>query len=170
MKVIFTDYDTVKIGTEDEMTTKKFFKVFEYLIKNGEVTNCNYNSKNEEFSYLYDNKEYTIKITNKSINKLRNLLSLTKLEQNEDTKRKDARIRENVKAELLRKARKGEIVSEEAKQLYIKELKSEIKLSNIFKGFELQDFACDLFNLDVTDTEDWSGAISIVLIDRKSVV
>lgn len=163
MDVIFTDYDTVKIGTEEEITTKKFFKEFEYLIKNGEITNCNYNPENEEFSYLYDNRRYIVKITNKSIHKFRNLLSLMQLEQNESIKRKNERITENEKQELLRKARNGEIVSNEAKTLYIKELKSEIKLSNVFKKLKLEDIAKRYFKLDLTDTEEWREAITTIL-------
>ena len=164
MKVIFTDYDTVKIGTEEEVTTKKFFKEFEYLIKNGEITNCNYNPENEEFSFSHDNEIYTIKITNKSLAKLRTLLSLMKLEQNKSNKKQTTAIIKNENEKLLKLARNGEIVSEKAKELYLKELKSAIKLSNMFKGFKLQDFAWNLFNLDVSNTKKWAEPITVVLL------
>ena len=159
MKVIFTDYDTVKIGTDKEITTKKFFKYFAEAIEYGNITNCNYTPENEEFSFIYDNEKYIIKITNKSIDKLRKLLSLMKIEQNKSSKNKK-NITKNENEELLKLARNGEIVSEKAKQLYLKELKSEIKLSYIFKNIKLQNFAYNLFNLDA---KKWAEVLTAML-------
>ena len=155
MKVIFTDYDTVKIGTDKEITTKKFFKYFAEAIEYGKITSCNYNPEKEEFSFRHDNEVYTIKITNKSLDKLRILLSLMKIEQNKSNKKQNTSITKN--EELLRLARNGEIVSEKAKELYLKELKSAIKLSNIFKNIKLQNFARNLLK------ESCEAVITIIL-------
>ena len=163
MNIIFTDYDTVKIGNDREITAQKFFEYFAKAIEYDKITNCNYTPESEEFSFIYDNEKYIVKITKKSLDKLRKLLSLMKIEQNKSNKRQKADITKNENEELLKLARNGEIVSEKAKQLYLKELKSEIKLSDIFKEIELQDIAYDFFNLDASDTEDLAEVISPIL-------
>ena len=163
MNIIFTDYDTVKIGNDREITTQKFFEYFAKAIEYDKITNCNYTPKSEEFSFIYDNEKYIVKITKKSLDKLRKLLSLMKIEQNKSNKRQKADITKNENEELLKLARNGEIVSETAKELYLKELKSEIKLSDIFKEIELQDIAYDFFHLDASDTKKWAEVISPIL-------
>lgn len=145
MRAIFTDYDTVKMDNNEEMTTKDFFNFFEKSIKSGKITCCRYDSKKEEFSYTYCGDKYFIKISDKNTHNLRILLTLMELENNESVKRKSQHLEEIEREELLKQARDGVIKNEEAKQLYLKELKKELK--DLFK---ISNNLYDIWNFDVT--------------------
>ena len=68
-------------------------------------------------------EKYFIKISNKNTHNLRILLTLMELENKESAKRKSEHLEEIEKEVLLKQARNGVIQNEEARQLYLNELK-----------------------------------------------
>lgn len=139
MKAIFTDYDTVKMDGRDEMTTKDFFDLLEKEIKNGKISGCNYDAVNEVFSFNYYDHKFEIKDFNQDIHNLKVLLVLMEFE---NTKIKRERRKEEEEKSLLEEARKGNIKNIDAKNLYLSELKNEVKLFNLIKNnIKLDDYS-----------------------------
>lgn len=140
-KIKITDCDTVIFPGMKEMTMEKFFDFFEKMIKNYEITNCEFVVDKNTVNFKYDGNQYEINLKNTSSGMGVILLNLVKLES---TLRKEKEYKEVIEKRrelLLKDARSGNIYSEEAKQLYVSELKKEVSFKGIFKG--LKDFKYD---------------------------
>ena len=140
MKVIsgkFTDFDIIYFDDGNKMIVSDYFNLLENGIKNNKITNCSYDVESEIFKYRYNNSEYRIKVKNNS-RKLRILLGLMQLENSQKLANENKKLEEKRKEKLLNDARNGIIESEEAKQLYLKELKSN-KIKKIFNLFDLSE-------------------------------
>ena len=151
----FTDYGTVIMTTggyyqsQEEISPKKFFKALEKQIKNGNIENYKYDSINEEFSFedSMKNITYTIKASNCTNVYLKKLFDYQeKAKIMELQKEKDQKVNKN-KKELIELAKKGEIKSEYAKEVYIKELKKELSPKTILNELDINNMAPDFDDL-----------------------
>ena len=126
INVKFTDSDTV-LFDDKRMITSDYFNFLNTNINDGKVTNFNYDATTQTFSYQYDCDTYRIKIDKYSPLKLKTLFSLMFLEKNMHMVIETKQEEEARKRNLIEKARNGDIVSEEAKKLYVEELKKQRK-------------------------------------------
>ena len=134
----FTDYDTIYFDDGTKMIVSDYFNFFENNVKTNKITNCSYDAESEIFKYCYNNSEYRIKVKNNS-RKLRILLGLMQLENSQKLDKENKELEEKRKEKLLNDARNGKIETEEAKQLYLKELKGK-KRKLLIKMFDLSKF------------------------------
>ena len=160
----FTSYDTIKFDDTfnfeddeiDEMVVDNYFNFLEENIKNGKILNCSYNPENETFYYEYDGIQYYITIKNNNSRNLRVLMTLLELANSKSSDMKDLQEEEMRKQNLIKKAKAGEIETDEAKELYLNELKRERKelISSAFKF---------RYNIDGTPGAGASNALITIL-------
>ena len=130
---VFTSFDTVSWSDETEIFTNEYFDFLNKGILNGTVCKCSYDAINEEFSYIYDNTNYVLKVTNNTRN-LRILLNLLALEKEKRIQDEENEAEAKRKEGLIADAKIGNIVSEEARVLYLNSLRAERK--QLFFGQE----------------------------------
>lgn len=146
ISVKLTDYGTVKILDEngilkrvneetllEEMKVNRFYDFFEKGIKKYQITECMYDIEKNRLIFSYKNIQFEIPMENTHSGDGVILLNLVKLEEEIRRQKKYEDIIKDKQEELLKEARLGNIHSEEARQLYIKELKDSISLKAIWK-------------------------------------
>ena len=156
-KILFTDYDTVKWDYVKEISKEDFFDLFERLINEEKVKETCVDLENGRlmFKLMDMNKLYAIKLDEDEINNIKRgipsrniriLLTLFQHEKELSFKKKEellqkAKDEENEKNKkeherfLLKEARNGNVLNDEAKELYLSELKNKLKDNNLFKIF-----------------------------------
>ena len=156
-KILFTDYDTVKWDYVKEISKEDFFDLFERLINEEKVKETCVDLENGRlmFKLMDMNKLYAIKLDEDEINNIKRgipsrniriLLTLFEHEKELSFKKKEellqkAKDEENEKKKkehesfLLKEARNGNVLNDEAKELYLSELKNKLKDNNLFKIF-----------------------------------
>jgi len=137
-RVIFTDYNTIKSDYFGELTIEDFFNKFEKDIKDRKIINCNLDLINNKLTFevketkrtyniLIDEEEYEKKKTGIQNRNTRVLLVLFDLENELSQKDNEKLKEERINKRLLSEAKNGNIQNKRAKDLYIKELKQELK-------------------------------------------
>lgn len=137
-RVIFTDYNTIKSDYFGELTIEDFFNKFEKDIKDRKIINCNLDLINNKLTFevketkrtyniLIDEEEYEKIKTGIPSRNTRVLLALFNLENELSQKDNEKLKEENINKRLLSEAKNGNIQNKRAKDLYIKELKQELK-------------------------------------------
>ncbi len=158
MEVKLTDYGTVIFPSLKEMKINKFFDFFEKGIKEYQITECMYDVENNKLNFLYNGNKYMIEIENTHSGNGIILLNLVRLEENLRRQKEYDDIMKKTREKLLVDARCGNIHSEEARQLYMKELKESIsfkkilgKIRDIFKkcSYYAEHFTTFLFILGI---------------------
>lgn len=156
-KILFTDYDTVKWDYVKEISKEDFFDLFERLINEEKVKETCVDLENGRlmFKLMDMNKLYAITLDEDEINNIKRgipsrniriLLTLFQHEKELSFKKKEellqkAKDEENEKNKkeherfLLKEARNGNVLNDEAKELYLSELKNKLKDNNLFKIF-----------------------------------
>ena len=156
-KILFTDYDTVKWDYVKEISKEDFFDLFERLINEEKVKETCVDLENGRlmFKLMDMNKLYAITLDEDEINNIKRgipsrniriLLTLFEHEKELSFKKKEellqkAKDEENEKKKkeherfLLKEARNGNVLNDEAKELYLSELKNKLKDNNLFKIF-----------------------------------
>lgn len=152
MNVVFTDYDTVIINDNEEITKKKYLTFLEKGIKAQKITDFNYNNELEEFTYVFNNRKYRISVSNmnnQNIEILSVLLELThSLEIQEQSSSR--------KKEIINRAKKGSIPNEEARQLYLEHLSNKLHINKIFERLNLRYIIKDsYFSGMIFDSDTW---------------
>jgi len=137
-RVIFTDYNTIKSDYFGELTIEDFFNKFEKDIKDRKIINCNLDLINNKLTFevketkrtyniLIDEEEYEKIKTGIPNRNTRVLLVLFDLENELSQKDNEKLKEERINKRLLSEAKNGNIQNKRAKDLYIKELKQELK-------------------------------------------
>lgn len=156
-KILFTDYDTVKWDYVKEISKEDFFDLFERLINEEKVKETCVDLENGRlmFKLMDMNRLYAITLDEDEINNIKRgipsrniriLLTLFEHEKELSFKKKEkllqkAKDEENEKKKkehekfLLKEARNGNVLNDEAKELYLSELKNKLKDNNLFKIF-----------------------------------
>ena len=156
-KILFTDYDTVKWDYVKEISKEDFFDLFERLINEEKVKETCVDLENGRlmFKLMDMNRLYAIMLDEDEINNIKRgipsrniriLLTLFEHEKELSFKKKEellqkAKDEENEKNKkeherfLLKEARNGNVLNDEAKELYLSELKNKLKDNNLFKIF-----------------------------------
>lgn len=156
-KILFTDYDTVKWDYVKEISKEDFFDLFERLINEEKVKETCVDLENGRlmFKLMDMNRLYAITLDEDEINNIKRgipsrniriLLTLFQHEKELSFKKKEellqkAKDEENEKNKkeherfLLKEARNGNVLNDEAKELYLSELKNKLKDNNLFKIF-----------------------------------
>lgn len=156
-KILFTDYDTVKWDYVKEISKEDFFDLFERLINEEKVKETCVDLENGRlmFKLMDMNRLYAITLDEDEINNIKRgipsrniriLLTLFEHEKELSFKKKEellqkAKDEENEKKKkeherfLLKEARNGNVLDDEAKELYLSELKDKLKDNNLFKIF-----------------------------------
>ncbi len=132
-EIKITDSGTIMFPNNVEMRLDKFYDFLEKGIKNYEITNCSYDAFKNKLNFLYNGNKYMIKIENTNSGMGVILLNLVNLEENLRKEKEYQEVIKDRRERLLNDARCGNIYSEEAKQLYIEELKKEISFKGIVK-------------------------------------
>ena len=182
----FTSYDTIKFDDTfnfeddevDEMVVDNYFNFLEENIKNGKILNCSYNPENETFYYEYDGTQYYIIIKNNNSRNLRVLMTLLELANSKSCDMKDLQAEERRKQNLIQKAKDGEIETDEAKELYLNELKRERKelISSAFKfGYNIDGTTgAMVINVVITiliaGTILCSGIVGAIVLSAKGII
>ena len=135
----FTDYGTVFLPNNKELSKKSFYNYLEKKIKQNKITHFDFNREEEYFIYWEEYEKYKIPITDNNKRDIDILLTLSELEHTIRKAKEDKEEELRQKHDLIRQAKKGKIVSEEAKELYLQELYKSItpikflRKTNIFK-------------------------------------
>lgn len=153
MKVIITDYDTVKIANEKEITREDYLKSLREKIKKGKIFDCTYDSESETFTYTEEDKgTYKVDLSRskKNIGIFLSLVELFKvIQKNEYEEEK-----------ILEKAESGVIDSEYEKEIYLKKLKQSISISGFLKGLRFGDIF-----LDTLEDAEYGFPEEVAMID-----
>ena len=175
INVKFTDSDTV-LFSDNRMITSDYFNFLNTNINDGKVTNFNYDATTQTFSYQYDCDSYYIKVDKYSPLKLKTLFSLMFLEKNMHMVIETKQEEEARKRSLIEKAKNGDIVSEEAKKLYVEELKKQRKelitgISDIIENPVIDPEELESEHGSVLVLVDFgiSGVVAISLIDYSEI-
>ncbi len=146
--VKMTGYNTVIIPGKKEMTTDKFFDFFEKNIKKRKITECMYDIDNSSVSFMYQEYQHIIKLENANSGLGVILLNLVRYEEElrreeeylKQREKNQQEVKKREKESLERKekilltAREGIIETEEAKQIYIQDLKESLGFKGKIKG------------------------------------
>ncbi len=138
--------NTIIFDDKTEMIVDDYFEHLEKGVKDGSIRDFSYDMEQETFSYNQNGNQYVIKVHKCMPNKIKFLFNLMIAEKNKRLVENDKKANDNRKKKLLDQARNGEIVSDEAKSLYMEELINERK--NLIKG---------IFKLDLEHSKfyDW---------------
>ncbi len=144
--VVFTDAGTVKFLDKKEMTLPEFFTFFEKGIKNYKITDCNYDGDLNIYSFNYkeNDSEYGKRChicfgdrnTSSMPNELRILLTLLELEEGLRRQKEFEELVERNNEKMLEDARMGIIKTDEARKLYIDELRNSLGVKGTFLRFK----------------------------------
>lgn len=147
-EVLFTDYDTVKWGYAIEITVEEFFDMFEKMINDRKIcdTKIELDDGMLTFRVKETNKLYKILLDEREVNNIksgipsRNIrILLTLFDHEKELRFQDEREKEMDRhnEKLLDEARSGNIVNDQAKTLYIKELEEKLKENKMAKVKEI---------------------------------
>ena len=138
--------NTIIFDDKTEMIVDDYFEHLENGVKDGSIRDFSYDMEQETFSYNQNGNQYVIKVHKCMPNKIKFLFNLMIAEKNKRLVENDKKANDNRKKKLLDQARNGDIVSDEAKSLYMAELINERK--NLIKG---------IFKLDLEHSKfyDW---------------
>ena len=136
--VIFTNYNTIKSDFFGELTVDDFFNKFEIWIKDRKIINCNLDLINNKLTFeIKDTKKtYNILIDEDEFEKIKTgipsrntriLLTLFDLEKDILYIESERLKQETINKKLLDEAKNGNVKNKRAQNLYIKELKKELK-------------------------------------------
>ena len=138
--------NTIIFDDKTEMIVDDYFEQLEMGVKDGSVRDFSYDMETEEFSYNKGYDHYVIKVHKCMPNKIKVLFNLMIAEKNKRIEDSDKQTEDKRKNKLLERARNGEIVSDEAKSLYLAELQNE-KKALIKETFKVE--------LEHSDFYDW---------------
>ena len=131
MKVLFTEFDTVSFEDGSEMSLPDYYENLENGISQGILKDFSYNPNNKQLSYTHNGELYVCQIDDASYNseKIRGLIAHDLIRNKLEA---DMHDEENRKKKQINDAYNGVVETEEAKKIYIKDLKKE-RWKTIFK-------------------------------------
>ena len=131
MKVLFTEFDTVSFEDGSEMSLPDYYENLENGISQGILKDFSYNPNNKQLSYTHNGELYVCQIDDASYNseKIRGLIAYDLIRNKLEA---DMHDEENRKKKQINDAYNGVVETEEAKKIYIKDLKKK-RWKTIFK-------------------------------------
>ena len=126
----FTDCDTVEFGNGEELIVDDYLGKLKDDIRSGKIRKFSYDASNECLTYNCLNKNnlqdsYTVKISNNGSRNIRRIQELIDLSKAKQVHEENVTKEENRKKQLLVNAKSGKIETDEAKSLYMEELKNQ---------------------------------------------
>ena len=131
MKVLFANFDTVSFEDGSEMSIPDYYEHLENGISQGIFKDFSYNPNNEQLTYTHNGELYVCQIDAMAYNseKIRGLIAHDIIRNKLEA---DMHDEENRKKKQVDDAYNGVVETEEAKKLYIKDLKKK-RWKTIFK-------------------------------------
>ena len=131
MKALFTKFDTVSFEDGSEMSLPDYYENLENGISQGILKDFSYNPNNKQLSYTHNGELYVCQIDDASYNseKIRGLIAYDLIRNKLEA---DMHDEENRKKKQINDAYNGVVETEEAKKIYIKDLKKK-RWKTIFK-------------------------------------
>ena len=169
MEGTFTPFNTIIFDDGTEISNKKYFTDLEKDIRNDLVHGCNYDSESMTLTYIKEeiwyNLDYTVgteKCTPEVIAQINRLVTLENNRRNAEKMKEEAEERQRKQKEddeaLIKEARKGNILSERARQLYLAKLNDELKYLGKLEWFKDSENNSSFTN--IADALTWSGILS----------